>query len=126
MNTISYFEIHVDDIPRAVQFYTNVFGWRFERDDTIPEEYWRIFSDGIMGGLLKRHAPAPVGGEYGRNAFVNLMMVENFDATEKKIVEQGGRVTLARFSVPGKCWQGYFVDTEGNMFGLFEVDERAQ
>jgi hypothetical protein len=27
--------------------------------------------------------------------------------------------------VPGKCWQGYFIDTEGNTFGIFEVDEEA-
>jgi hypothetical protein len=27
--------------------------------------------------------------------------------------------------VPGKCWQGYFIDTEDNTFGIFEVDEEA-
>jgi uncharacterized protein len=27
--------------------------------------------------------------------------------------------------VPGKCWQGYFIDTEGNTFGISEVDEEA-
>ena len=25
----------------------------------------------------------------------------------------------------GKCWQGYFIGTEGNTFGIFEVDEQA-
>ena len=27
--------------------------------------------------------------------------------------------------VEGRCWQGYFFDTEGNTFGIFEVDGKA-
>ncbi len=126
MNEPSYFEIHADDISRAKQFYTEVFGWRFELDPGIPEEYWRIFTGGMMGALLKRHAPAPLGGQHGRNAFVSSMMVADFDEMERRIVGKGGKVVLPKFAVPAKCWQGYFIDTEGNMFGLFQVDENAQ
>ncbi len=32
---------------------------------------------------------------------------------------------LGKFAVPGKCWQGYFLDPEGNTFGIFEPDENA-
>jgi hypothetical protein len=35
------------------------------------------------------------------------------------------KISLPKFAVPGKCWQGYFQDPEGNTFGVFEVDERA-
>jgi len=27
--------------------------------------------------------------------------------------------------VPGVCWQGYFLDTEGNTFGVFQPDSSA-
>jgi hypothetical protein len=27
--------------------------------------------------------------------------------------------------VPGRCWQGYFLDADHNVFGIFEVDEKA-
>ena len=53
------------------------------------------------------------------------MEVANFDAAAEKIVSLGGIVALPKFPIPGKCWQGYFVDTEGNTFGLFQVDEKA-
>jgi hypothetical protein len=33
---------------------------------------------------------------------------------------------LEKFAVPGTCWQGYFLDLEGNTFGLFQVDENAK
>lgn len=41
-------------------------------------------------------------------------------------IENGGKVALAKFAVPGKCWQGYFLDTDGNVFGIFEVDDQAK
>jgi predicted enzyme related to lactoylglutathione lyase len=52
--------------------------------------------------------------------------IEDFDAMAKKIKENGGIVALEKFAVPGKCWQGYFQDPEGNTFGLFQVDKDAK
>jgi len=74
--------------------------------------------------LLQRPAKTPPP-QCGTNAFVCSLEVENFDATAKTILHLGGVVALPKFAVPGTCWQGYFVDTEGNTFGIFEVDENA-
>jgi len=38
-----------------------------------------------------------------------------------KILSLGGKTALPKFAVPGVCWQGYFIDTEGNTFGLFQL-----
>jgi len=54
------------------------------------------------------------------------MEVSNFDATAKKASGLGAQVALGKFAVPGTCWQGYFVDTEGNTFGIFQPDANAQ
>jgi predicted enzyme related to lactoylglutathione lyase len=51
--------------------------------------------------------------------------VENFDATASTILGLGGIVALPKFAVPNTCWQGYFVDPEGNTFGIFQVDPNA-
>ena len=59
------------------------------------------------------------------NAFVCSFEVDDFDRKSAKILSLGGVVALQKFCVPGKCWQGYFIDTEGNTFGIFEVDEKA-
>jgi len=61
----------------------------------------------------------------GTNAFVCSFEVESYDATERKILQLGGTVALPKFAVPGRCWQGYYIDPEGNTFGVFEVDENA-
>jgi predicted enzyme related to lactoylglutathione lyase len=54
------------------------------------------------------------------------MEVDHFDATSNLIVARGGQVALPKFAVPGTCWQGYFIDPEGNTFGIFEVDSTAR
>lgn len=119
-----YFEIHVDDTKRAVDFYKKVFGWKFEETPGLAVEYFRIETGGTKGGLLKRPAKAPPL-ESGLNAFVCSVEVDNFDKTAQSITNTGGQIALPKFAVPGVCWQGYFVDTEGNTFGIFQVDEKA-
>jgi predicted enzyme related to lactoylglutathione lyase len=125
MNAPSYFEIQADDLKRAITFYQSIFGWRFTRDEGLPIEYWRIDTDGPRGGLLQRPArpPAP---QQGTNAFLCSMEVGNFDATEQRILDGGGQVALPKFAIPGICWQGYFLDPEGNTFGIFEADPNAR
>ncbi len=121
----SYFEIQADDTDKAVNFYSSVFGWKFTKDKNLPIEYWRIETDGPRGGLLKRPAKVPELG-HGTNAFVCSMEVSNFDETSSKIISLGGKVALPKFAVPGVCWQGYFLDTENNTFGLFQPDPNAK
>ena len=125
MNTIGYFEIHSSDPAREIKFYSAVFGWSFERDLHVPIEYYRIGSAGMNGAMLKRPAKIP-GMEFGTNAFCCSFEVAEFDTTEKVILENGGKVAMPKFAIPGKCWQGYFLDTEGNTFGIFEVDLSAK
>jgi uncharacterized protein len=119
-----YFEIQADDPTRAIDFYSQVFGWMFSEVDGLPVPYWRIETGGSRGGLLKRPAKTPPT-ECGTNAFVCSVEIENFDATAEIVLKLGGIVALPKFAVPGTCWQGYFIDTEGNTFGIFEVDQGA-
>ena len=119
-----YFEIQADDPKRAATFYAQVFGWKFSEVPGLPIPYWTIETGGSRGGLLKRPAPRPPA-QTGTNAFVCSLEVDSFDATAKEIEKVGGIVALPKFAVPGTCWQGYFIDTEGNTFGIFQVDANA-
>jgi uncharacterized protein len=125
MNGPSYFEIQPDDTKRDSRFYSELFGWKFVRGDGLPIEYWRIETDGPRGGLLKRPAKTPPPA-YGTNAFVCSMEVRDFDKTAEHIARLGGRVALPKFAVPGVCWQGYFIDPEGNTFGIYRPDRAAK
>ncbi len=124
MNSPVYFEIQADNPEATVRFYETIFGWKCEKDERIPIEYWRIETEGIRGAILKRPATVPKLPS-GTNAYVCSMEVVDFDATAESILQHGGIVALPKFAVPGTCWQGYFIDPAGNTFGIFQTDEKA-
>jgi predicted enzyme related to lactoylglutathione lyase len=125
MNQPSFFEIQADDVKRASNFYSQAFGWKFTKVEGLPVEYWLIQTEGSRGGLLQRPVPAPPP-QSGTNAFACSMQVEHIDVVTQKILDLGAKIALPKFAVPGTCWQAYFIDTEGNTFGIFEVDEQAK
>jgi predicted enzyme related to lactoylglutathione lyase len=125
VNSPAYFEIQVDEPERAVRFYGQVFAWRFEEAEGLGVDYWRIETETVRGGLLKRPAPAPPP-QSGTNAFVCSMEVRDIDDITGRVLEAGGQVALPKFAVPGVCWQAYFVDLDGNTFGVFQPDPAAQ
>lgn len=125
MNTIGYFEIQSSDPKRDIKFYQAVFGWKFIKEEYVPIEYYRIETNSINGGLLKRPAAIPPP-QSGTNAFVCSVQVDSFDKTSELIVKNGGQIAMPKFAIPSRCWQGYFVDLDNNTFGVFEVDENAK
>ena len=126
-----HFEIQADDLDRAQAFYRDVFGWKFEDYShfTGGDPYFGIVAGsedepGINGGLMQRPAPAPGAGQ-GANAFVCTMGTDDYDATHDLILAAGGQVAMPKYALPGMAWQGYYVDTEGNTFGIHQPDENA-
>ncbi len=58
MSRVVHFEIHVDDPNRASKFYTDVFGWKFNKWEG-PMDYWLISTgDSIMPRYRWRHDEA--------------------------------------------------------------------
>ncbi|UJH66466.1 VOC family protein [Allomuricauda sp. SCSIO 65647] len=125
MNTLGYFEIQSSDPEREIDFYATLFDWSFIIDETVPIEYYRLVGAGVQGALLRRPTKVPPK-EHGTNAFTCSFQVKNFDLTVKIIEEKGGQVAMPKFAIPGRCWQGYFLDADHNVFGIFEVDEGAK
>ena len=130
MSRVAHFEIQADDLERAKAFYTAAFDWTYENyGEMTGSPYWGITTGpedtaGINGGLLPRPAPAPAP-EQGTNAYVCTMVVDDFDATEQRILDAGGRVALPKTALVGMAWQGYYLDTEGNTFGIHQPDTDA-
>jgi len=124
MNNVAYFEIQSSAPTRDIRFYESVFGWKFTKEEKLPIEYYRIETSGAHGGLLQRPAPIPPQGT-GTNAFVCSIEVDDFDKISELIITNGGIIALEKFAVPGKCWQGYFLDPDNNTFGIFEVNANA-
>ncbi len=121
MPRISHFEIPVDDPKRAQRFYSDVFDWEFEKWDG-PMDYWiaktGTETPGIDGGMAKR-----IPGQIGMANTINVPSTEDFS---KKIIEGGGQILIPKMAIQKVGWFAQCMDTEGNMFGIIELDERAQ
>ena len=130
MSRVVHFEIQADDVERAKAFYSAVFDWSFQDyGQHMGTIYWGIITGpedqpGINGGLLRRPAPAPAPGQ-GTNSFVCTVGVDHYDETERRILDAGGRVALPKMALTGMAWQGYYLDPEGNTFGIHQPDPNA-
>lgn len=131
MGRIVHFEIHVNDMERAKTFYGEVFGWSFQDwSDYAGMPYFGAVTGkenehGIDGALMQRQS-APPETHQALNAFACTIGVENYDLTEAKIIENGGTPAMPKFALPGMAWQGYYIDPEGNTFGIHQPDVNAK
>lgn len=128
MGRVVHFEIHADDVERAVRFYRDVFEWKIET--WSGGDYWLITTGdppeiGINGGLMKRSGPRPSEGQ-SVNAFACTVGVSDVEAFAKKVEKSGGKVVVPKAPIPGIGWLVYAHDTEGNLFGMLQPDAGAK
>lgn len=132
MPTIVHFQIPTDDIERSKKFYSNLFGWKFDKfpsspgSEAMPEgmEYWIIATvdhkgnKAIGGGMMKRQP-----SQQGITNFFDVKSVQEYSA---KVERLGGKVITPKTPVPGMGYFAVCIDTENNWFGIFEADETAK
>jgi len=122
MPRIIHFDIPADDPARAQKFYQDIFGWKFDKWNG-PMEYWMIKTgddkqQGINGGLAKR-----MPGQAGTTNTIDVPSVDEF---AKKIESKGGKVIMPKMAIPGVGYFAQCLDTEGNIFGIIQMDQNAK
>jgi hypothetical protein len=122
MPRIVHFDIPADDPSRAQKFYNEVFGWTFEKWDG-PMDYWLAKTGddkqpGINGGLARR-----MPGQIGVTNTIDVNSIEEF---AKKISSKGGTIIVPKMAIPKVGYFAQCMDTEGNMFGIIQMDENAK
>ena len=120
MPRVTHFEVPADDPARAQKFYSQVFGWKFDKWDG-PMEYWMTITGdnkepGINGGLMKR-----VPGQFG---ITNYIEVSSIDEFLNKIRSNGGNVIVPKTSISEVGYFAQCTDTEGNIFGIIQLDKK--
>lgn len=115
-NPVSYFEIPVSDMDRAVAFYEAVFSVSLERTMLDGNEMalfpFNENGEGISGALAKGNSYVPSAS--GPRIY---FFVENIDETLDQATEMGGQIAYEKTSV-GEFWVAEFKDSEGNQIAL--------
>jgi predicted enzyme related to lactoylglutathione lyase len=126
MGRVIHFEIHAEKPERAIEFYQDLFDWKFSKWQG-PQDYWLIktgpdHAPGIDGGLVKRQGE--IDGK-AVIAYVCTLDVNSVDEMTSRIESRGGLVVMPKMAVPGVGWLAYCKDPEGNIFGIMENNPEA-
>lgn len=125
MDKVVHFEIPVDDVNRAKEFYGAIFGWDLQDYEmgggtytilqtvAVDERQMPKEPGAINGGMMRRSAETP-------NPVITIQ-VDAIDDALKKIEAGGGSVVTPRTEIPNMGWFAYFKDPEGNTMGLWET-----
>lgn len=97
-------EIASDNLPACKTFYSNVFGWQFEKSKSTGDEfeYLEFSSDGgeQKDGALYEMNPMMFGGTIPPPHIALYVSVDNVDETAAKAVELGGSIMFGPYDIP--------------------------
>jgi predicted enzyme related to lactoylglutathione lyase len=120
---IIHFEIPAKDTKRAVAFYKKAFGWKFEKYGEEGMDYWLATAGedkepGINGAISEKDKTHPTT--------INTISISSFEDAVKKIRAAGGGILGPKMAVPNVGYMTYCKDTEGNIFGIMQMDPEAE
>lgn len=119
-NPITWFDIYVEDIDRAVAFYETVLEISLGDmgDPSDPTIVMKAFPSvmeqyGATGALVKMQ-----GVPAGMNSTVVYFDCDDCEVEQGRVVAAGGSVERPKFSIGEYGFVSLVKDTEGNMIGL--------
>jgi len=119
MSRLIHFDLSADNPERAAGFYRGVFNWKVNRWKG-PEDYWLIPTGteeepGVTGGIAGRIKP--------EDTTAVVFDVESVDEVSNKVIDAGGTIREEKKAIPGVGYLIMCTDTEGNTFGIMQMDE---
>ena len=115
INKLCHFEIGVRDYPRAKDFYSKLFNWKFEMGGGGQE---MIRTNDDVGGHLNTLGQAP--HNYTTHNYVTFyIMVEDVSAAVARAESLGGKKIVGPVPEGGKNEFAWIADPEGNIIGVY-------
>ncbi len=117
-NPVCWFEIYVQDMPRAKAFYEGLLGVKLDKLNSPDIEMWAFGMDAQAagaGGALVHMPGFPSGG----NSTLVYFACEDCAVEEARVQPLGGRIQRSKMSIGEYGFISLAVDTEGNMIGLY-------
>ena len=119
-NPVAWFEIYVQDMPRAKTFYESVFQTKLENMSNDEIEMWGFpMADNTYGasGALAKMPGVPSGG----SSTLVYFACEDCSVEAEKAAKHGGSIFKSKCSIGKYGYIALIKDTEGNMLGLHSM-----
>ena len=119
-NPVGWFEIYVQDMPRARAFYEAVFEVKLAALESPGMEMWAfdmdLTSTGASGALVQMDG-VPSGG----NSTLVYFSCADCAIQAARVAVAGGQIKEPKMSIGQYGHISLVVDTEGNMIGLHSM-----
>lgn len=119
-NPVGWFEIYVQDMPRAKAFYEAVFDTTLSQLENPGLEMWAFPMDtstfGASGALVRMP-----GFPSGANSVLVYFKCADCAIEADKAIKAGGTVQKPKMSIGPYGHIALVMDTEGNMLGLHSM-----
>lgn len=119
-NPVNWFEIPVNDLQRAKEFYEYVFDVTLSVQDlgALKMAWFPMVqgASGAAGTLVKAESYVP--------SYAGTMVyftVADIDAALKRVSEKGGKILRSKMSIGQHGFVGHFEDCEGNRVALHSM-----
>jgi predicted enzyme related to lactoylglutathione lyase len=110
-------DIGVDDVPKAIAFYSGLFGWDIQQGPPEAGGYCICHLNGrIVAGLGPK-----MGDPAAPSAWTTYLASDNVDATAEKIMAAGGQLPMPPMDVMKEGRMAIAFDNVGAAFGLWQA-----
>ena len=115
-NRIVHFEIPANQPEALTKFYSELFGWNFQKAAVPGAEYWLCDTGSAAPGIICAVAQR----QNAQQSWMNYVDVASIDAALEKAVALGAQVALPKMPIPGEGAIAAIIDPQGNVCGLWE------
>ena len=122
-NPVTWFEIYVDDLDRAKEFYEKVLD--IQLDDMPDPSNSGIKMSSFPMYMDKPHASGALvkmeGFKAGGNSTIVYFDSKDCAVEESRVAAAGGKVINKKMSIGDYGFMSLCADTEGNTFGIHSM-----
>jgi predicted enzyme related to lactoylglutathione lyase len=110
---VNHLEIAASDPKAAAEFYSKVFGWKIEVEETMNYVQFMPEEGGIGGAFTELGENNPAG------TVLAYVTTDDIEASLDKVEANGGKTIMPKTEIPGIGWFAVFADATGGTLALY-------
>lgn len=116
---LQHLEISASDPKAAAEFYSKVFGWKIEVEESMNYVQFTAEEGGIGGAFTQVDENNPAG------TLLPYVTTDDIEASLEKVRSNGGSTVMPKTEIPGFGHFAVLSDPTGNRIGLYSGSSPA-
>ncbi len=118
----SWFELMTSDVEAAKSFYSEIFGWQYEKFSSAPGMDYQVIK--VNGEEVAGMMKIPEESEGHPPAWGTYITVDNVDETVKQVESLGGKILMPPTDIPEVGRFSVIIDPQGAIISIITYVEQ--